>query len=156
MLFKGRGKVGDGRISQHDGNLGYTQSFFIEQVSGMLHPLALVKVEDGGAEHFLKPFFEVAFVDGYLAAELLDGERFSDMFQENLARMPDLFAVRFVGQELAAEGLHFLFSQHTVEAVKEQHLCLGIEENIFETIRIGMIQQRFDDVPDAAAEGKDF
>jgi hypothetical protein len=71
MLFKSCGEVGDRRITQEHRNFRNAQSFFIEQVFGMFHPLALVKIENGSAKHFLESFFQVTFIDGNFAASVL-------------------------------------------------------------------------------------
>lgn len=59
----------------------------------MLHSLALVKIKDGGAKHFLEPFFQITFVDGHFPAQFLDGDGFANMLQKYLAGADDLFPV---------------------------------------------------------------
>ena len=73
--------MGDGGISEHHRHFGNAEAFFVEEVSRMFHTLTLVKVEHGGAVHFLKPFFKVTFIDGYLFAQFFDGDGFTDMLQ---------------------------------------------------------------------------
>ena len=65
--------MGNGRITQHGRNFSYTKALFIQQVFGVFHTLALVKIKDGGAKKLLKPFFKVTFVDGNLAAKRFNG-----------------------------------------------------------------------------------
>ena len=60
--------MGNGRIAKHNGNLGNTQSFFIEQVPCVLHTLALVEIKNRGAEEFFKPFLQITLIDGHFAA----------------------------------------------------------------------------------------
>ena len=97
MLLEGSGKMGDRGIAQHKGDLRDTQALFIEQVAGMFHALTLVEIKDRGPEKLFEPFFEIAFVDGHLTAQLLDGQGFADMLQEDLTGLDDLFPVLVVG-----------------------------------------------------------
>ena len=83
----------------------------------MFHALALVKIEDRGAEHFLESFLQIAFVDGHFTAQLLNGNGFANMLQENFSGPDDLFTVSFIGQELTLETFHFFFSHHAFQAV---------------------------------------
>jgi hypothetical protein len=48
------GEMGDRGIAQHDGDFGDAEPFFIEEIAGMFHSLALVEIENGGAEHFFE------------------------------------------------------------------------------------------------------
>ena len=50
MFFKRGRKMRDGRITQHHAHIGHAQAFFVQQVFGVLHALALVKFENGGAK----------------------------------------------------------------------------------------------------------
>ena len=68
MLFKGGAKVRDGSITQHQAYIGYAQALIVQQVLGVLHALALVKLKNGGAKQFFKAFLQVALVNGYFAA----------------------------------------------------------------------------------------
>ena len=43
--------------------------------------LALIKLKDSSAEHFLKAFLQITFVDCHLPAEFLDCNRLPDMLQ---------------------------------------------------------------------------
>ena len=86
MFFEGCRKMRDGRITQHDGNLGNGHTFFVKKIFGMLHPLALVKIENGGAKHFFEPLFQVTFVHRHLAAQFLDRNPLTDLLDKYLAR----------------------------------------------------------------------
>ena len=151
MLFKGCGEMRDGGIAEHDGDLGNAESFFVQQVAGMFHPLTLVEVENGRTEHFFKAFLKIAFVDGHLPAEFLDGERFADMAEEYLPGLADLFPVCLVGEEFTLKAFHFFFSDHAFQAIEEEHLALGIDEDVLQAIGIGMVQQGFQHQPGPAA-----
>ena len=140
MLLKGSGEMRNGGIAQHDGDLGDAQPFFVQQVAGVLHTLALVEIENGRPKHFLKSFFKVAFIDGYFPAEFLDGKGFTDMLQQHFPGFDDFFPVGFIRQEFALEAFYLFFSQHAFQAVKEEHLALGIDKNILQAIRIGMVE----------------
>jgi len=154
VFFECCGEMGNGGVAQHDGNFGDAEAFFVEQVAGVFHALALVEVEDRRSEHLFKPFFQVTFVDGDLAAELLDSERFADMLQEDLAGLDDLIAIGFVGEELALEAFHFFFSDHTFQAIKQEHLALGVDKDVLQAVGIAVIQQGFEDKTGPSAEGK--
>ena len=79
MLFKGSAKVRDGRITQHQAYIGYAQAFVVQQVLGVLHTLALVKFKNGGTKQLFKAFFQVALVDGHLAAQFFNGNGLTNM-----------------------------------------------------------------------------
>ena len=64
MFLKRGAEVGNGGITEHNGDLRNAEAFFIQQVTGMLHALALVEIENGGAKELFEPLFEVAFVNG--------------------------------------------------------------------------------------------
>ena len=85
----------------------------------MFHPLALIEIEDGRPEHFLKPFFQIAFIDGHLPGQLPDGKRFAYMLEQDLPRLNDLFPVGLIGQELTLKAFHLFFPNHTLQAVQE-------------------------------------
>ena len=40
----------DGGIAKQQGNFCYAEAFVVEQIFGMLHTLALIKIKDGGSE----------------------------------------------------------------------------------------------------------
>ena len=107
----------------------------------MFHALALVKIEDGGAEHFLEALLQVALIDSHLAAQLLNGERLADVLQKNFPGPDDLFPVGFIGQELTLESFHFFFSYHTFQAIQQQHLALGIDEDVLHAIGVAMVEK---------------
>ena len=153
MLFKGCGKMRDGGIAKHDGDLGNAEPFFVQQVTGMFHPLALIEVENGRAEHFLEAFLQVAFVDGHLPAEFSDREWFADMAEEDFPGLDDLFPVGLVGEEFTLKAFHFLFSHHAFQAIEEQHLALGVDKDVLQAIGIGMVQQGFQHQAGPAAQG---
>lgn len=96
----------------------------------MFHALALVKIKDGGAKHFFETFFEVTFIDGHFATEFLDGDGLTDMFEQNFAGPHDLFPILFVRQEFTSDIFHLLITQHTIKAIKQEHLRLRVDINI--------------------------
>jgi len=153
MFFKRRAEMGDGGVSQHNGNLGYAETFFVQQIARMFHPLALVEIKNGGAEEFFKSLFEVTLVDGHFAAEFADGKGFADMLQQDLPGQGNFLPVILIRQELALKPAHLVLPQHAFQAVEQEHLGLGIDENILEAVSITMIQYGFQHHPDAAAEG---
>ena len=154
MFLECCGEVRNGGITQHDGNFGDAEAFFVEQVAGVFHALALVEVKNSRPEHFFKSFLQVTFVDGDLAAELFDGEGFADMLQEDLAGLDDLIAIGFVGEELALKTFHFFFADHAFQAIKQEHLALGVDEDVFQAVGKAMIQQGFQDKTGPSAKGK--
>ena len=105
----------------------------------MFHALALVEIKDGRPEHFFKSFFQVTFVDGDFAAEFLDGQGFADMLEEYFPGLGDLIPIGPVGEEFALESFYFLLPYHTFQAIQQEHLALGIDEDIFQAVRIGMV-----------------
>jgi hypothetical protein len=117
----------------------------------MLHALALVKIEDGLSEEFFKPLFQVAFINGHLAAERFDGKRLSNMLEQDLAGFNNLFAVGLITEKFTAE-LFYFFAHHTLKTVQQQHLGLGIEINIFKTAAVSMIEQSVEHQARTAAE----
>ena len=153
MLFKGCGKVRDGGIAEQDGDLGNAEPFFVQQVAGMFHPLALIEVENGRTEHFLEAFLEVAFVDGHLPAEFPDRKRFAYMAEEDFPGLDDLFPVGLIGEEFTLKAFYFFFSDHAFQAIEEQHLALGIDKDVLQAISIGMVQQGLQHQPGPAAKG---
>ena len=116
MFFEGCRKMRNGRITQHDGNLGNGHTFFVKKIFGMLHPLALVKIENGGAEHFLESLFQVAFIHRHLATKLPDSNGLTNMLQQHFPCFLDLFPVRIIGKELAADDIDLLVL-NTIQAV---------------------------------------
>jgi len=148
--------MGNGRISQHQGNFGHAQAFFVQEIPRMFHSLALVEIENGRSEHLFKPFFQIAFVDGDFSAELSYRERFSDVLQEYFARLYDLFPVRLICQELTLKAFRFLLSDHAFKAVQQQHLALGIDEDVGMTARITVTEQGVQDQTGPAAKRKRF
>ena len=79
VLFEGGAEVRDGRIPEHHRYFGNAEAFVVQEVFGVFHTLSLVKIEYGSAEDLFESFFQVTFVDGHLAAQGLDGNRFADM-----------------------------------------------------------------------------
>ena len=73
--------MGDRRIAEHHGNFGDTEAFFVEQITGMLHALALVEIKNRSAIHFLETLFQVTFIDGDFFAEFFNGDRFTNMLK---------------------------------------------------------------------------
>ena len=106
----------------------------------MLHALTLVEVENSRPEHFFKPFFQVTFVYRYFPAEFLDGKGFANMLQQYFAGFDDLFPVGFIRQEFTLETFYFFFAQHAFQAVKQEHLTLGIDKDIFQAVGIVVVE----------------
>lgn len=129
----------DRRITKHQGYIGYTLALFVKQVFRMFHPLTLKEIKNGGSIHFFKSFFKVTLIDGYLTAQCFDGQRFTDVLQEQFPRFCYFFPVGFVGKELTGEGI-ILITIHAFQAIQQQHLGLGIDVYIFKASRIAMIQ----------------
>lgn len=154
MLFEGRGEVGYGRITQHDGYFRNAQSFLIEEITRMLHALALIEVEDGGAEHFLETFLEITFVDGHFPAQLLDGKRLTDVLQEHFPGLDYLAPIGFIGEELTLEPFHFLLTYHAFQAVQEQHLALSVDEDVLHAIGVAVVKKGFQHKAGPSAEGE--
>lgn len=153
MLFKGCREMRDGGIAEHDGDLGDAEPFFVQQVAGVFHPLALIEVENGRAEHFLEAFLQVAFVNGHLPAEFPDREWFAYMAEEDFPGLDDLFPVGLVGEEFTLKAFYFFFSHHAFQAIEEQHLALGVDKDVLQAIGIGMVQQCLQHQPGPAAQG---
>ena len=156
MLLKGRGEMRNGGITQQHGYFRYTQPFFIKQVFGVFHPLALVKIKYRGAKAFLEPFFQVTLVDRHFPAEFLDGNGFPDMLDQDLPGPHDLFPVCLIGQEFTAHHINFLFPEHAVQAVEQEHLGLGIDIDIFERIGISMVEHSFQHHPGLTTKREDL
>ena len=117
----------------------------------MFHALALVKIKDGGTEHFFETLFQVTLVNCHLPAKFPDGQGFADMLQEYFPCPDDFFPVCLVCQKLTLECVHIALSQHTFQAVKQQDLGLGIDVNVFHAPAVGMVKQGFQDQPGPAA-----
>lgn len=98
----------------------------------MLHTLALVKVEYGGAKHFFKSFFQVALIHSHLSAQLLNGDGLTNMLDQYFPGAVDLLTVSLIGQEFTLNNIDLFFTNHTIQAVKQQHLDLCIDKDIFE------------------------
>jgi len=154
VLLKGCREVRDGGVAQHDGYLRDAKPLFIEQVAGVFHPLALVKIEDGRAEHLFEPFFQIAFIDRHLPAQFLDGQGLADVLKQDLAGLDDLFAIGFVCEELALEAFDLFLPNHAFQAVEKEHLALGVDIDIFVAAGIAMVEQGLEDQPGPAAEGE--
>ena len=119
----------------------------------MFHALALIEVKNGGPKELFKSLFQVTFVDGDLAAEFADGEGFANMLQQDFAGQGNFLPVIFIGQEFTLKPVYLILAQHAFQAVEQEHLGLGIDENILEAVSITMIQYGFEHHPYAAAEG---
>ena len=125
----------------------------------MLHALALVEVEYGGAKQLFEPFLKVTFIDGHFTAQFLNGDGLTNMLEQDLAGANDLLPIGIVGQELTLEGFDgligiFIVAQHTLKAVEEQHLHLRIDVNVFEAASKGMVKQSFQHRTGATAKGQ--
>src|SRR5688500_20170705 len=94
----------------------------------MLHALALVEIKYSSAEKFLKSFFQVTLVDGYFAAQLLNGDRLTDMLQKNFPGANDLLPVVFICEKLALKTFDVFIPQHTFQAIQQEHLGLSRSE----------------------------
>ena len=121
----------------------------------MFHPLALVKIEDGRTKHFLEALLQVTFIDGYLPAQLLDGDGLTNLLEQDLAGSGDLFPVGLISQELVGHHINLLVF-HAIQAVEQKHLGLGIHENILQVAGIGIVKESFQHKPRARTHGKYF
>ena len=68
MLLECGGEMRDRGIAKHDGDFGDAESFFIKEIAGVFHSLALVEVENSGTEHFFEALFQVTLVYGHFSA----------------------------------------------------------------------------------------
>src|SRR6516162_470298 len=102
----------NGGIAQDDGNLSNAESFFIQQIPGMLHPLALVEIEYSRTKHFLESLLKVALIDSRFPAEFLNRKRLPDVLEQYFPCPGNLLTVCFVGKELAAKTFDFPFPNH--------------------------------------------
>src|ERR1700730_8134342 len=118
----------------------------------MFHTLALVEIKNSCSEKFLESLLQITFIDSHFPAEFADSERFSDMFQQDFPGQINFFPVRSIGQEFTLEGFHFSFTQHTFQTIKQQHLCLSVDENILQAISIIVVQQPVQHHADTAAK----
>mgnify|MGYP003423203698 CR=1 FL=1 len=105
MLLKRGREVGNRRITEQHRHFCYAQSFFIQKIFRVFHPLALIKVEHSGTKQFFETFFQVTFIDGYFTAEFFNGDRFADMLYQYFSCLDDLFTIGFVGKEWQRKGL---------------------------------------------------
>lgn len=121
----------------------------------MLHTLVLVKIKNGGTEHFLETFLQVALIYGYFPAQFLDGDGITNMFNQDLPGHADLLPICFIMQELTGDHGFFLHAHHALHAVQQQDLRLRIDEDIFQCIRIVMVQQGVNAGAHFTAEGQD-
>ncbi len=112
----------------------------------MLHALALVKIKDGGAEDLFEPFFQVTFVDGHFTAQRLDGDGLADMLHQHFPGLDYFFPVGRIGQELAGKSA-FFFPEQAVHRVQQQYLRLRVDEDVLESVGIGMVQKAFNGGP---------
>src|SRR4051794_40403274 len=85
IFFKGSGKMGNRRVTEHHRYFCNCQAFFIKKVFGMFHSLALIKVEDGTSKHFLKALFQVAFIHCYFTAKRLYCNGLTYMLKKELS-----------------------------------------------------------------------
>ena len=120
----------------------------------MFHALALVEVEDGGAEHFFKAFLQIAFVYGHLTTEFFYREGFTDMLQQDLACLDDLFAIGFIGQEFTLETFDFFFTDHAFQAIEQEHLALCVYEDILVAVGEAVVEKGLEHEAGATTEGK--
>lgn len=70
--------------------------------------------------------------------------------------MGDLVSVGLIRQEFAGEALNISFAYHTLQAVKKEHLRLGIDENILKALCVVMIKQALQHYARSPAKGQDF
>ena len=61
--------MGDRRIAQYRGYIGYRHSFLVKKKLGMLHFLLQVEIVNSLCKYFLKSFFEVAFINSYFLTQ---------------------------------------------------------------------------------------
>src|SRR4030095_6485190 len=104
----------DRRITQQHRNFCYTQSFFIQQIFSMLHSLALIKIKDGSAKHFFKPFFQVTFIDSNLTAKFLNGDRLANMLNQDLSCLCYFITISFISKKLTVYYIDLFFTQHAI------------------------------------------
>src|SRR5258708_36959902 len=76
------------------------------------------------------------------------------MLEEYLAGLDDLFPIGFIGEKFTLEAFYLFFPDHAFQAIKQEHLALGIDENVFQAVCIAMIQQGFQDQAGPSAKGK--
>ena len=112
MFFEGGRKMRNGGITQLCRDLGYSKAFLIEQVPGMFHPLVLVKIKNGGPEHHLESFFEIAFIDGRFSAQLPYGDGIADMGKQDFPCFDDLFPFVLMGKKFTGRNLIFPDGTH--------------------------------------------
>src|SRR5690606_21340802 len=120
----------------------------------MLHSLALVEVEHGGAEHLLEPFLEVTLIDGHLPAQFLNCNRFANVLDQQFPCLYNLLAIGLVCKEFTIDRVQILLSHHALYAVEKQHLHLCIDVNIFKSVGVLVVEQGFNHHPRPAAERK--
>jgi hypothetical protein len=120
----------------------------------MLHALALIEIENGGAENFPESSFEITFVDGYLPAQGLDGYGVANVLQQDLTGFEYLLPVGLIVQEFTTYVRLVLAVIHAIKAVQQKDLCLCVYENVGEAVGVIMIQQGFYSRPCFAANGK--
>ena len=83
----------------------------------MLHALALVKIKNGAAKHFLETFLQVTFINCYFSAEFFYCDRLANMLDKQFPCFHYFFPVVVVGQKFTIDNIQFFFTEHTVEAV---------------------------------------
>jgi hypothetical protein len=107
----------------------------------VLHSLLLVKIEDGGAEYFFKPFLQVAFVHRYFTAEFFNGNGIAYMLEQYFPCLVYPVSPAFIGKELTGKGISIPFFHEAFEAVQKQLVHFRVHEDIFQRAAVAVIQQ---------------
>ena len=140
MPLEGRGEVRNRGVPQKHGYLGYCTTLFVQQILGMLYALALIKIKDRGAVHLFEAFFKVALVDSHFTAQLLDGDRLTNMLNQNFSGFGDLFTISLIGQKLTTDRIQGLLIDHAIQTLKQEHLSLRINKDILQRIAVFIIE----------------
>ena len=115
----------------------------------MFHALVLVKIKNGGTEHHLEAFFEIAFVDGRFSAQLLYGDGIADMGKQDFPCFDDFLSLVLVGKEFTGRNLIFPDAAHRLQRIQQEYLRLGVDENIFNRIGVAVIEDGRKGMPDS-------
>jgi hypothetical protein len=72
----------------------------------------LVKIKNGGAEHHLESFFEIAFIDGRFPAQFPYGDGIADMRKQDFPCFDDLLSFVLMGKKFTSRNLIFPDGTH--------------------------------------------
>ena len=106
----------------------------------MLHTLALVKIKYGCPKHFLEAFFKIAFVHRHFTAKFFDRYWLTDVLNQYFPCLGNFFPIGFIGQEFTIDHINFFVADHAIHAIKQKHLHLCIDVDIFKAICVIVIQ----------------